>query len=161
MILLSTSIEENDLKAWREQFQKEIDNLKALSENEDSILREKIDDLESTLKTSLGFVQKMVEKEISRSDILETALEEIDNWKKQVQQKLESIQETIKKINDDSYNRIETMVLTQMDTLKELMLEVLKIKKKKTVDTTKVISIIFGVGSVGYLIIQTILGMLK
>lgn len=161
MILLSTSIEENDLKAWREQFQKEIDNLKALSENEDSKLREKIDDLESTLKTSLGFVQKMVEKEILRSDILETALEEIDNWKKQVQQKLESIQETIKKINDDSYNRIETMVLTQMDTLKELMLEVLKIKKKKTVDTTKVISIIFGVGSVGYLIIQTILGMLK
>lgn len=161
MILLSTSIEENDIKAWKEQFQKEIDNLKALSENEDSILREKIDDLESTLKTSLGFVQKMVEKEISRSDILETALEEIDNWKKQVQQKLESIQETIKKINDDSYNRIETMVLTQMDTLKELMLEVLKIKKKKTVDTTKVISIIFGVGSVGYLIIQTILGMLK
>lgn len=161
MILLSTSIEENDIKAWKEQFQKEIDNLKALSENEDSKLREKIDDLESTLKTSLGFVQKMVEKEISRSDILETALEEIDNWKKQVQQKLESIQETIKKINDDSYNRIETMVLTQMDTLKELMLEVLKIKKKKTVDTTKVISIIFGVGSVGYLIIQTILGMLK
>lgn len=161
MILLSTSIEENDIKAWKEQFQKEIDNLKALSENEDSILREKIDDLESTLKTSLGFVQKMVEKEISRSDILETALEEIDNWKKQVQQKLESIQETIKKINDDSYNRIETMVLNQMDTLKELMLEVLKIKKKKTVDTTKVISIIFGVGSVGYLIIQTILGMLK
>ena len=161
MILLSTSIEENDIKAWREQFQKEIDSLKALSENEDSILREKIDDLESTLKTSLGFVQKMVEKEILRSDILETALEEIDNWKKQVQQKLESIQETIKKINDDSYNRIETMVLNQMDTLKELMLEVLKIKKKKTVDTTKVISIIFGVGSVGYLIIQTILGMLK
>lgn len=158
---MSTSIEENDLKAWREQFQKEIDNLKALSENEDSKLREKIDDLESTLKTSLGFVQKMVEREISRSDILETTLEEIDIWKKQVQHKLESIQETIKKINDDSYNRIETMVLNQMDTLKELMLEVLKIKKKKTVDTTKVISIIFGVGSVGYLIIQTILGMLK
>ena len=155
---------EKDKHMWEnltQQFKQELDQLQSLSNKADDKLSDSIKELERTFKTSLGFLEEVVRKEMNRNDELENALKDVERWRAEIQELIADLTVQLEQRNNSNFEQLSQLLMENMKSMRRIIEKSFQVQEKKTIDWTKVILAMVSTGSVIGIIIQKLLGGLS
>ncbi|WNO30040.1 hypothetical protein [Oceanotoga phage vB_OteS-UFV02] len=148
---------ETDFYKLLEILQKNIEKIEEISNLKDDKLSDSVKELEKTFKTSLGFLESLIKKEINRSDDLEKSLQDVDSWRAEIQSLIADLTVQIEQLTNTNYNQLSNLLIENMKSLRKMVESSYRVKEKKAIDWTKVLLAIVSAGGVLSLILEKLL----